>query len=137
MLISDTICALATPPYRSALALLRLSGPHALEVFSHLIKKDIQKLESNHAYLLKMYENENEDSLIDEGVVTNGGRVLGVTAKGDDLFKARANAYEEVDEAISKSNNGIMVFENGYVKNKVMADFVRNNLKGRSVSAGR
>ena len=28
---------------------------------------------------------------------------------------ARANAYEEVDEAISKSNNGIMVFENGYV----------------------
>ncbi len=70
MLIFDTICALATPPYRSALALLRLSGPHALEVFSHLIKKDIQKLESNHAYLLKMYENENEDSLIDEGVVT-------------------------------------------------------------------
>ena len=27
------------------------------------------------------------------GVVTNGGRVLGVTAKGEDLVKARANAY--------------------------------------------
>ena len=28
---------------------------------------------------------------------------------------ARANAYEEVEEAISNSNNGVMVFENGYV----------------------
>ena len=28
---------------------------------------------------------------------------------------ARADSYELVDEAISKSNNGIMVFENGYV----------------------
>lgn len=27
-------------------------------------------------------------------IVTNGGRVLGVTAKGDDLKQARANAYE-------------------------------------------
>ena len=29
-------------------------------------------------------------------IVTNGGRVLGVTAKGEDLKKARANAYEAV-----------------------------------------
>lgn len=29
-----------------------------------------------------------------EGIVTNGGRVLGVTAKGTDLKEARANAYE-------------------------------------------
>lgn len=33
----------------------------------------------------------------EEGIVTNGGRVLGVTAKGADLKKARANAYEAVD----------------------------------------
>ncbi|HEX3021775.1 MAG TPA: phosphoribosylglycinamide synthetase C domain-containing protein, partial [Lachnospiraceae bacterium] len=32
--------------------------------------------------------------LTDEGIVTNGGRVLGVTAKGADLKQARANAYE-------------------------------------------
>ena len=32
----------------------------------------------------------------DEGIVTNGGRVLGVTAKGNDLKEARANAYEAV-----------------------------------------
>ena len=32
----------------------------------------------------------------DKGIVTNGGRVLGVTAKGNDLKEARANAYEAV-----------------------------------------
>lgn len=31
------------------------------------------------------------------GIVTNGGRVLGVTAKGADLKEARANAYEAVN----------------------------------------
>ncbi|MBQ9549345.1 MAG: phosphoribosylamine--glycine ligase [Lachnospiraceae bacterium] len=29
-----------------------------------------------------------------KGIVTNGGRVLGITAKGEDLHKARSNAYE-------------------------------------------
>ena len=33
----------------------------------------------------------------DEGIVTNGGRVLGVTATGNDLKEARANAYEAVN----------------------------------------
>lgn len=31
-----------------------------------------------------------------KGIVTNGGRVLGITAKGGDLHKARSNAYEAV-----------------------------------------
>lgn len=31
--------------------------------------------------------------LTDEGIVTNGGRVLGITAKGENLKEARANAY--------------------------------------------
>ena len=33
----------------------------------------------------------------DGKIVTNGGRVLGVTALGKDLFEARANAYKAVD----------------------------------------
>lgn len=33
----------------------------------------------------------------EQGIVTNGGRVLGVTAKGKDLRDARKNAYEAVD----------------------------------------
>lgn len=31
-----------------------------------------------------------------DGMVTNGGRILGVTAKGKDLKEARANAYEAI-----------------------------------------
>lgn len=33
----------------------------------------------------------------EEGIVTNGGRVLGVTAKGIDLKEARANAYKATE----------------------------------------
>lgn len=32
-----------------------------------------------------------------KGIVTNGGRVIGITAKGEDLKKARANAYKAVE----------------------------------------
>lgn len=46
----------------------------------------------------------------DEGIVTNGGRVLGVTAKGADLKEARQNAYKAT-EWIS--------FENKYMRNDI------------------
>ena len=46
----------------------------------------------------------------DKGVLTNGGRVLGVTAKGSDLVEARANAYKAT-EWIS--------FENKYMRNDI------------------
>jgi phosphoribosylamine--glycine ligase len=35
--------------------------------------------------------------LTEDGIVTNGGRVLGVTAKGTDLKEARAKAYEATE----------------------------------------
>ena len=43
-------------------------------------------------------------------IVTNGGRVLGVTAKGEDLKRARANAYAAT-EWIS--------FENKYMRHDI------------------
>lgn len=43
-------------------------------------------------------------------IVTNGGRVLGVTAKGNDLKTARANAYEAVK---------LVSFENKYMRNDI------------------
>ena len=46
----------------------------------------------------------------DGKIVTNGGRVLGVTALGDDLFKARANAYEAVK---------LVSFENCYYRRDI------------------
>lgn len=49
-------------------------------------------------------------ALTDEGIVTNGGRVLGVTAKGRDLKEARANAY--------KATRWVD-FENKYMRNDI------------------
>ncbi len=46
----------------------------------------------------------------DGDIVTNGGRVLGVTAKGDTLLSARANAYEAVNW---------VSFENKYYRNDI------------------
>jgi phosphoribosylamine--glycine ligase len=43
-------------------------------------------------------------------IVTNGGRVLGVTAKGEDLKKARANAYAATDW---------VSFENKYMRHDI------------------
>ena len=46
----------------------------------------------------------------EEGMVTNGGRVLGITAKGSNLKEARANAYEA-----TKWIN----FDNKYMRNDI------------------
>ncbi len=46
----------------------------------------------------------------DGKIVTNGGRVLGVTAKGDDLKQARAKAYEAT---------GWIEFENKYMRHDI------------------
>lgn len=48
--------------------------------------------------------------LSDGQVVTNGGRVLGVTAKGEDLIKARANAYAATEW---------IDFENKYMRHDI------------------
>ena len=45
-----------------------------------------------------------------EGIVTNGGRVLGVTAKGTDLKQARANAYEATEW---------IAFDNKYMRHDI------------------
>ena len=48
--------------------------------------------------------------IADDKVVTNGGRVLGVTAKGDNLKEARANAYKATEW---------IEFENKYMRNDI------------------
>ncbi len=48
--------------------------------------------------------------LSDKGIVTNGGRVLGITAKGADLKEARANAYAATQW---------VSFENKYMRNDI------------------
>ena len=46
----------------------------------------------------------------EQGIVTNGGRVLGVTAKGADLKEARTNAYKATEW---------VTFENKYMRNDI------------------
>lgn len=46
----------------------------------------------------------------EEGIVTNGGRVLGITAKGRSLKEARANAYKATQW---------VSFENKYMRNDI------------------
>ena len=46
----------------------------------------------------------------DEGIVTNGGRVIGITAKGATLKEARANAYRATEW---------VDFENKYMRHDI------------------
>ncbi len=48
--------------------------------------------------------------MTDKGIVTNGGRVLGVTAKGKDLKEARKHAYEAAEW---------VTFENKYMRHDI------------------
>ncbi len=48
--------------------------------------------------------------MTENGIVTNGGRVLGITAKGNDLKEARANAYEATKW---------VEFDNKYMRNDI------------------
>ncbi|HIU71072.1 MAG TPA: tRNA uridine-5-carboxymethylaminomethyl(34) synthesis GTPase MnmE [Candidatus Enterosoma merdigallinarum] len=67
MLVFDTICALATPPYRSALAIVRLSGPKAFDVLQKIVHRDVSKLEMDRAYLTKLYRGGKlKEGYIDE-----------------------------------------------------------------------
>lgn len=71
MLIFDTICALATPPYKSALALIRLSGPKCLNVISGMLKMNVKTLIPNHTFFSHIYRDKKDpSSLIDEAMLT-------------------------------------------------------------------
>lgn len=70
MLVFDTICALATPKAKSALALVRLSGEKSFPILSHMIHKDIKTIEANHAYFVKLYKDKNDPkTFLDEAVI--------------------------------------------------------------------
>ena len=67
MLVFDTICALASFPNKSALAIIRLSGKSAFDILKMIVKKNIDDFKPNSVKLLKLYD---EDELLDEAIVT-------------------------------------------------------------------
>lgn len=68
MLVLDTIVGLATPRMTSALALVRLSGTKAIEIFNNLIKRDAFSLEHGKAYLFNL--RKYDGTIIDNALVT-------------------------------------------------------------------
>ncbi|WP_298633354.1 tRNA uridine-5-carboxymethylaminomethyl(34) synthesis GTPase MnmE [uncultured Umboniibacter sp.] len=57
----DTICAIATPPGRGGVGIVRLSGPHAREIASELVDHD---LKPRHAH----YGHFKDDEVLDTGI---------------------------------------------------------------------
>lgn len=68
--------------------------------------KGLEKFDDNDGY----YCFHAGTALKDGKIVTNGGRVLGVTAKGSDLKEARANAYKATEW---------VEFSNKYMRNDI------------------
>ena len=65
----DTIVAVSTPPGRSAIAVVRLSGPQSLAILRVLVQEEQFAPEPNHVTLKKLLAESSND-LIDEALVT-------------------------------------------------------------------
>ena len=63
----DTIVAVSTPPGRSAIAVVRLSGPESLELLRALVREDQFTPEPNKVTLKKVWSNED---VLDESLIT-------------------------------------------------------------------
>jgi tRNA modification GTPase len=66
---TDTIVALSTPPGRSGIGIVRLSGPRALEIVRTLVQNELFTPEPHHARLQTVYDLDGNDA-IDRAVIT-------------------------------------------------------------------
>lgn len=65
----DTIVAVATPPGRSAIGVVRLSGPQSLDILRSLIQESQLTFQPNQVVLKKLRATESRE-ILDEGLVT-------------------------------------------------------------------
>jgi tRNA modification GTPase len=65
----DTIVALATPPGRSGIGVVRLSGPESLRLLRNISSKDSLSPKARQSFLLPIIDNENS-FVIDEALAT-------------------------------------------------------------------
>lgn len=66
---ADTIVALSTPPGRSGIGVIRLSGQRALEIASRLIGEEHFAPESHHATLKKIRDSQSGE-ILDQALIT-------------------------------------------------------------------
>ncbi|MFY9746763.1 MAG: tRNA uridine-5-carboxymethylaminomethyl(34) synthesis GTPase MnmE [Acidobacteriaceae bacterium] len=83
----ETIVAISTPPGRGGIGIVRLSGPHALEIASGLIRTN-GALEAARARLAEVVDPETQGKL-DEAMVTYFARPHSYT--GEDLVEIAAH----------------------------------------------
>lgn len=100
--LSDTIVALATPPTKSALAIVRLSGPQAFSLFSSIFSKDLTLEKERGVHLGTIRDG---DDVIDQAVVIQyldpksftGEDLLEIIIHGSPLI-----AYQLIETLIAK-----------------------------------
>ncbi len=90
----------------AAVCVVLASDGYPISYEKGFVIKGLDKFDANDGY----YCFHAGTKQTDEGIVTNGGRVLGVTAKGATLKEARANAYEATKW---------VEFDNKYMRNDI------------------
>lgn len=90
----------------AAVCVVLASDGYPVDYKKGYLIKGLEKFENQEGY----YCFHAGTKLTDEGIVTNGGRVLGITAKGGSLKEARENAYKATEW---------IDFENKYMRNDI------------------
>jgi tRNA modification GTPase len=93
---TDTIVALSTPPGRSGIGVIRLSGARSLEIARTLVQNERFTPEPNHARLQTVYDLESKDAL-DRALITyfksphsfTGEDVLEISCHGSPVLLRR------------------------------------------------
>ncbi|HNY62682.1 MAG TPA: tRNA uridine-5-carboxymethylaminomethyl(34) synthesis GTPase MnmE [Bacteroidales bacterium] len=93
----DTICSIATPPGRGALAVIRVSGSKAFEITGKLLK-DPQKMLSQDPNQAKLYELYDTERLIDQAVLIK--YVAPKSFSGEDMVEIICHGSTYIQEQI-------------------------------------
>lgn len=91
----ETIVALATPPGKSGIGVIRVSGEQAYQIAQKILKKN--KLQSRYAYYLPFYAG---DALLDEGIAIYFQSPNSFT--GEDILELQAHGGPVVLDSIIK-----------------------------------
>ncbi len=143
---SDTICALATPQGRGGISVVRISGPHSIEIVRKIARFLPNDLESHKAYFgaLKVKSKKHVDKLIDEVLVTvflndrsyTGETLIEVSCHGSPLIvKEIIDALLEVGARLAKPGEfTYRAFINGKI-DLVQAESVLSLIESQSVKS--
>lgn len=143
--MQDTIVALITPPGRSGIGVIRLSGSRSLEITRRLINDAEFLPQLRHAVLKKIYEVET-GSLIDETIITyfqspqsfTGEDVIEISSHGspiilrqilDSCFKLDARQAQAGEFSLRALANGRM--------NLSQAEAIRDLIDAQTVASAR